>query len=46
MALDQNETIIYKNIFDNTPINFNPKLFTLFENKLKTDSKFATTILD
>ncbi len=46
MVLDQNETIIYKNIFDNTPINFNPKLFTLFENKLKTDSKFATTILD
>ena len=46
MVLDQNEPIIYKNIFDNTPINFNPKLFTLFENKLKTDSKFATTILD
>ena len=46
MALDQNETIIYKNIFDNNPINFNPKLFSLFENKLKADSKFATTILD
>ena len=46
MALDQNESIIYKNIFDNKPINFNPKLFSLFESKLKTDSKFATTILD
>ena len=46
MSLDQNESIIYKNIFDNKPINFNNKLFLLFENKLKNDSKFAATIID
>ena len=46
IQLDQNETTIYKNIFDNKPINFNPKLFSLFENKIKTETKFATTILD
>ena len=46
IQLDQNESTIYKNIFDNKPINFNPKLFSLFENKLKIDSKFAKTILD
>ena len=46
IQLDQNESTIYKNIFDNKPINFNPKLLSLFENKLKIDSKFAKTILD
>ena len=46
MNLDQNESIIYKNIFDNKPINFNNKLFLLFENKLKNDSKFAAIIID
>ena len=46
IVLDQNDSIIYKNIFENKPINFNPKLFSLFENKLKTDIKFATNILD
>ena len=46
MTLDQNDSIIIKNIFDNKPINFNLKLFFLFENKLKSDSNFATTIID
>ena len=46
MTLDQNDSIIIKNIFDNKPINFNLKLFSLFENKLKNDSNFATTIID
>ena len=46
MTLDQNDSIIYKNIFDDKPINFNHKLFSLFETKLKNDSKFAITIID
>ena len=46
MTLDQNDSIIIKNIFDTKPINFNLKLFSLFENKLKNDSNFATTIID
>ena len=46
MTLDQNDSTIIKNIFDNKPINFNLKLFSLFENKLKNDSNFATTIID
>ena len=46
MTLDQNDSIIIKNIFDNKPINFNLKLFSLFENKLKNDANFATTIID
>ena len=46
MALDQNDSLVYKNLFDNNPLNVNHKLFSLFENKLRNDSKFATTILD
>ena len=46
ITLDQNDSIIYKNIFENKPMNINHKLFSLFENKLKTDIKFATNILD
>ena len=46
MSLDQNDSLIFKNLFDNNPINFNQKLFTLFKNKLRNDSKFASTILD
>ena len=46
MALDQNESLIYKNLFDNNPFNVNNKLFSLFQNKLRNDTKFARTILD
>ena len=44
--LDQNDLIVYKSIFDNNPLNVNQKLFTIFENKLKNDSKFAQKIID
>ena len=44
--LEQNDLIVYKSIFDNNPLNINQKLFTIFENKLKTDSKFAQKIID
>ena len=44
--LDQNDLIVYKSIFDDNPLNVNQKLFTIFENKLKTDSKFAQKIID
>ena len=46
MALDQNDSLVYKNLFDNNPLNVNYKLFSSFENKLRNDSKFASTILD
>ena len=46
MSLDQNESIIYKNLFDNNPLNINNKLVSLFKNKLRNDSKFASTILE
>ena len=46
MTLDQNDTFIYKSIFDNNPLNVNTKLFSIFENKLRNDTKFARTILD
>ena len=46
MTLDQNDTLVYKNLFDDNPLNVNNKIFSLFENKLRNDSKFATTILD
>ena len=45
MALDQNDSLIYKHLFENN-INVNHKLFSLFENKLRNDSKFASTILE
>lgn len=45
-SLDQNDLIVYKSIFDNNPFNINQKLFSNFENKLKTDSKFAQKIID
>ena len=44
--LEQNDLIVYKSLFDNNPLNVNQKLFTIFENKLKTDSKFAQKIID
>ena len=44
--LEQNDLIVYKSIFDNNPLNINQKLFTNFENKIKTDSKFAQKIID
>ena len=46
MTLDQNDSLVYKNLFDDNPLNVNHKLFSLFENKLRNDSKFASTILD
>ena len=46
MTLDQNDSLVYKNLFDNNPLNVNHKLFSLFENKLRNNSEFATTILD
>ena len=46
ITLDQNDELIYKNLFENNPLNVNHKLFSLFENKLRNDSKFASTILD
>ena len=45
-SLDQNDSIIYKTLFDHNPLNVNHKLYSLFENKLRNDSKFASTILD
>ncbi len=44
--LEQNDALIYKSIFDNNPLNVNTKLFSIFENKLRNDTKFARTILD
>ena len=44
--LEQNDLIVYKSIFDKNPLNINQKLFTTFENRLKTDSKFAQKIID
>ena len=46
MTLDQNDTLTYKNIFEDNPLNVNNKLFSLFENKLRNDTRFARTILD
>ena len=44
--LEQNDALIYKSIFDNNPLNINQKLFSNFENKLKSDYKFAQKIVD
>ena len=44
--LEQNDLIVYKNIFDPNPMNVNIKLFDNFKNKLKHDSKFAQKIID
>ena len=44
--LEQNDLIVYKNIFDPNPMNVNIKLFDNFKNKLKNDSKFAQKIID
>jgi hypothetical protein len=44
--LDQNDSLIYKSIFDNNPLNINQKVLSNFENKLKNDPKFAQKIID
>ena len=44
--LEQNDLIVYKNIFDKNPMNVNIKLFDNFKTKLKNDSKFAQKIID
>ena len=44
--LEQNDIIVYKNIFDENPMNVNIKLFDNFKNKLRNDSKFAQKIID
>ena len=44
--LEQNDLIVYKNIFDKNPMNVNIKLFDNFKTKLKHDSKFAQKIID
>ena len=46
ISLEQNDLIVYKNIFDPNPMNVNIKLFDNFKNKLKHDSKFAQKIID
>ena len=44
--LEQNDLIVYKNIFDPNPMNVNIKLFDNFKNKLRNDSKFAQKVID
>ena len=46
ISLEQNDLIVYKNIFDKNPLNVNIKLFENFKAKLRTDSKFAQKIID
>ena len=46
ISLEQNDLIVYKNIFDVNPMNVNIKLFENFLSKLKHDYKFAQKIID
>ena len=44
--LEQNDEIVFGTLFSNNPYNINRKLFISFENKLKTNGKFANDIID
>ena len=44
--LEQNDALIYKSLFDTSPLNINQKVLSNFENKLKNEPKFAQKIID
>ena len=46
IKLEQNDEMVFNNLFSNNPYNINRKLIVAFENKLKIDDSFAKNIID
>ena len=46
IVLDNNDSIIYNNLFTEKPVNINKKLFSDFLKKLNNDLKFCEKIID